>query len=162
MIKKIELTHKGKKVTGRQIVVTSEFETNIENIWCKIQDVDSLREICNPRASFVFCDDSLLVWEEGKSFLLKVYLHKIIPLGKHTLNMIKIDKKSREIVSNEHNKAVQIWNHYIKMEDIHGSTTRYTDVVDLYAGFLTPVIAWWSLKFYKHRQRKWQKIARTL
>ena len=46
MIKKICLmTRGGKEVVGRRVVVTSEFEANRENIWCKIQDIDTLREI---------------------------------------------------------------------------------------------------------------------
>ena len=37
MIKKICLmTRGGKEVVGRRVVVTSEFEANRENIWCKI------------------------------------------------------------------------------------------------------------------------------
>lgn len=163
MIKKIQLTtREGKKVIGRQVIVTSDFEINIENVWCKIQDVDTLREICNPKASFVSCDDSPLIWGEGKSFLFKMYLHKVIPIGNHTINIIKMDKASREIVSNEYNKRVPIWNHYIKMEDIGKNITRYTDVVDLYAGLLTPFVTWWTVKFYKHRQRMWQKIAKRI
>ena len=36
MIKKICLmTRGGKEVVGRRVVVTSEFEANRENIWCK-------------------------------------------------------------------------------------------------------------------------------
>ena len=58
--------------------------------------------------------------------------------------------------------TVVIWNHYIKMEEISQQVTRYTDTVDLYAGCLTSIAAWWTLKFYKHRQRKWQKIAKSL
>lgn len=64
MIKKIQLTtRKGKIVTGRQIRVTSNFGTNIENIWNRIQDVNTLREICKPKASFISCDNSPLIWE---------------------------------------------------------------------------------------------------
>ena len=54
MIKKICLvTWRGKRVIGRKVVVTSVFETGIENIWCKIQDIETLREICKPKASFI-------------------------------------------------------------------------------------------------------------
>ena len=62
----------------------------------------------------------------------------------------------------EYDNTVVIWNHYIKMEEISQQVTRYTDTVDLYAGCLTSITAWWTLKFYKHRQRKWQKIAKSL
>lgn len=149
MIKKICLvTRRGKRVMGRKVVVTSVFETDIENIWCKIQDIETLR--IPP------------VWKEGETFYFKMFLHRFIPIGKHIINIIKIDKEAREIVSNEYNKRVTIWNHYIQMEKITENVTRYTDSVELYAGYLTPLVAWWTLKFYKHRQKKWQKIAKNL
>ena len=148
MIKKICLTTRdGKRVVGCKIVVTSVFETDIENIWCKIQDIDTLREICKPKASFISYDDVPSVWKEGETFCFKLFLHRFIPIGKHTISIIKIDKKSREI-----------WNHYIQMEKIAENVTRYTDSIELHAGYLTQFAAWWALKFYKHRQKKWQEI----
>ncbi len=38
---------------GYRVTVTSDFHSNIENIWDKIQDIDTLREICKPKASFI-------------------------------------------------------------------------------------------------------------
>lgn len=114
MIKKICLvTWRGKRVIGRKVVVTSVFETGIENIWCKIQDIETLREICKPKASFISYGNIPPVWKEGETFYFKMFLHRFIPIGKHAINIIKIDKEAREIVSNEYNKRVTIWNHYI-------------------------------------------------
>ena len=110
MIKKICLvTRRGKKVMGRKVVVTSVFETDIENIWRKIQDIETLREICKPKASFISYGNIPPVWKEGETFYFKMFLHRFIPIGKHA-----------------------------------------------------PLVAWWTLKFYKHRQKKWQKIAKNL
>ena len=59
MIQKVKLTtREGKKVMGYRVTVTSDFHSNIENIWDKIQDIDTLREICKPKARFISCDDS--------------------------------------------------------------------------------------------------------
>lgn len=66
------MTRGGKEVVGRRVVVTSEFEANRENIWCKIQDIDTLREICKPKASFVSYDNTSPTWKEGKSFCFKM------------------------------------------------------------------------------------------
>jgi hypothetical protein len=55
-------------------------------------------------------------------------------------------------------RRVPVWDHFIKMERGDGDTTSYVDVVDLYAGCLTPLVAWWSERFYRHRQRRWQSI----
>ena len=163
MIQKIELTtRKGKKVTGRRVAVTSDFPSHIENIWTKIQDVDTLREICRPKARFVACGDAPVQWKEGETFVFKMYVHCFFPLGRHTIHVVKMDRASHEIDTQEYNAAVPVWNHYIKMEELGPHATRYADTVDLYAGCLTPAVAWWTLRFYRHRQRKWQKIAKGL
>ena len=31
----------------------------------------------------------------------------------------------------------------------------YTDEIDIYAGCLTKLVAWWAIRFYKHRQKNW-------
>lgn len=163
MIQTIGLTtRKGKSVTGRRITITSTIGTNIENIWTKIQDIETLREICKPKASFISCGTSPLVWKEGETFVFKLFLHGFIPVGKHTINVVKMDRTSRDIDTVEYNKHVTIWNHYIKMREVSENATQYADIVDMYAGWLTPLVAWWTLKFYRHRQRKWQRIAKTL
>ena len=106
MIKKICLvTRRGKRVMGRKVVVTSVFETDIENIWCKIQDIETLREICKPKASFISYGNIPPVWKEGETFYFKMFLHRFIPIGKHIIHIIKIDNEAREIVSNEYNKT---------------------------------------------------------
>ena len=161
------MTRRGKKVMGRKVVVTSVFETDIENIWCKIQDIETLREICKPKASFISYGNIPPVWKEGETFYFKMFLHRFIPIGKHTINVIKIcllytSDAADEVVSNEYNKRVTIWNHYIQMEKITENVIKYTDSVELYAGYLTPLVAWWTLYFYKHRQKKWQKITKNL
>lgn len=74
MIKKICLvTRRGKKVMGRKVVVTSVFETDIENIWCKIQDIETLREICKPKASLYLMAIFLLFGKRGKHFILRCF-----------------------------------------------------------------------------------------
>ena len=121
MIKKICLvTRRGKKVMGRKVVVTSVFETDIENIWCKIQDIETLREICKPKASFISYGNIPPVWKEGETFYFKMFLHRFIPIGKHTINVIKIDKKSREnfYENNKEGKLKNLFDNFYYKEDI--------------------------------------------
>ena len=58
---------------GRKVVVTSVFETDIENIWCKIQDIETLREICKPKASFISYGNIPPVWKEGETSSIYSY-----------------------------------------------------------------------------------------
>jgi len=162
MIQRIILNYKGKQVNGLRIKVVSVFPVNIQKIWNKIQDVETLRYIAEPRAQFEPIDDIPSQWKEGDSYNFRMCLYRFIPIGRHTIHVVSIDKQDGRLYTNEYNRTVKIWNHLITMEDTTGSVTRYTDMVDIYAGIFTSLVAWWSIKFYKHRQRKWQKIAKTL
>jgi len=72
--------------------------------------------------------------------------------------MIKFDKSTCSIYTNEHNKSVPVWNHGIILEKDCDGHTRYTDVVEIYAGWKTDFVYWWSILFYRHRQRKWLNL----
>ena len=58
----------------RKVVVTSVFETDIENIWCKIQDIETLREnFVNPKQVLYLMAIFLLFGKRGKHFILRCF-----------------------------------------------------------------------------------------
>ena len=68
MIKKICLmTRGGKEVVGRRVVVTSEFEANRENIWCKIQE----EKFASQKPVLYLMIILLLLGKKGNLFALK-------------------------------------------------------------------------------------------
>jgi hypothetical protein len=73
-----------------------------------------------------------------------------------------IDKINGLIISKEHNSIVKIWNHKIVLRSIGDDIIEYTDEVEIYAGIFTFFVAIWGKMFYKHRQRKWKRIAKEL
>jgi hypothetical protein len=48
------------------------------------------------------------------------------------------------------------------MENKKEDSIKYTDEVEIYAGVFTFFVAIWSIIFYKHRQKKWSKIAKII
>ena len=159
MIEKITLMRAdGRQVAGRRITVGSDFRADIDTVWRKIQNFETLQRICAPMARFVPCGETSPVWEQGRTMKFRLWLHGFIPVGVHTIHIERLDGASHEIQSHESNRFVPIWDHFIEMEERGAGTTHYVDVVDLYASCLTPLVAWWSEKLYTHRQRKWQTI----
>lgn len=47
------------------------------------------------------------------------------------------------------------------MEKITENVIKYTDSVELYAGYLTPLVAWWTLYFINTDKRNGRKLQRT-
>lgn len=155
------IDRKGKVRRGRKVVVTKTFNCNISEMWQRIQNVSTLVEICKPMARFTPHKGEMPQnWIIGKSYNFNLYLYSVLPMGKHTIMIERMDKHIHEIQSREYNTLVPIWNHLIKFELINDKSIRYTDEIDLYAGVLTSFVAWWSSLFYKHRQKKWKVILR--
>lgn len=159
MIEKIKIANKsGKMVTGRRITVSSVFPQRTDIVWNKIMEFDTLRFICRPKAAFVSFDRKLFEWKEGGTYRFRLYIYGFIPMGIHTIHVEKMNCDTAELLTAEYNKIVTVWNHYIKMNRVTNNQTQYTDRVDLYAGLLSPVFAWWTERFYQHRQQRWLKL----
>ncbi len=157
------IDRKGQLKVGRKITVTSTFENSANKIWDRILSIDTLIEICKPKATFKSCTGEMPEkWELRKIYPFKLFIYGLIPMGQHEIILEKIDREQNEILSREHNKIVKIWNHLIKMDSTGTEKTTYTDEVEIYAGIFTYITALWSISFYRHRQRKWQQIAKSL
>ncbi|GHV96661.1 hypothetical protein AGMMS50293_29810 [Spirochaetia bacterium] len=103
-----------------------------------------------------------LKWKTNIEYVFELFVFGFIPFGKHTIVLEAIDSEKNIIISKEHNNIVKIWNHKIIMEYDGEKTTKYIDQVEIYAGIFTFFIALWGILFYKHRQKKWINIAKTL
>ncbi len=163
-MEKIKLTdRKGKLRTGRKITVTSMLDTSADKIWNHLLNISTLIEICKPKMTFKsYRMEMPGKWELQKIYLFKLFGYGFIPIGKHEIVLERIDREKNEILSREHNKIVTVWNHLIILEPTEANKTIYTDEVVLYAGIFTYFAALWSISFYRHRQRKWNKIANKL
>ena len=155
--------YNGKAKKGIRIKISSILDNSIEKIWGKILNIETLIEICKPMARFnLVTKEKPAKWELNKEYVFKLFIYGFIPFGKHKIILEKIDENNGLIVSKEHNNIVKIWNHIIKMENKGENIIEYTDVVEIYAGIFTLFVAIWGTIFYKHRQKKWKRIAREL
>ena len=153
----------GKHKKGIKIIISSILNKPIEKIWSKLLGVETLIYICKPMAIFkISTNEKYMKWELNKEYVFKLLIYGFIPFGNHKIILEKIDETNKVIISKEHNKIVKIWNHIIKMENKGEKNIRYTDEVEIYAGIFTLFVAIWGIIFYKHRQKKWKKIAKIL
>ena len=109
--------------------------------------VPSLRGRCEP----------FTVGESGTGWLL---LFHVIPLSRHTIEVIAIDEDRHAISTHEHGGLLRTWNHTLQVEPIDADTSRYSDTIELDAGALTPVVARVATTIFRHRQRRWHRLAR--
>ncbi len=144
---------------SKVVEVSSEFPVSKKVVFSKLTKFKTLSYITDPYASFKPIDgDEELTWEAGKTFNFKVKIFKCIPFGKHTIRVIKFSKEESYIYTNEKNTYVPIWNHSIFLEELDDNRTKYTDRVEIYAGWKTNIVYMWAKLFYSHRQKKWLNL----
>jgi hypothetical protein len=136
------------------IRVTSIFPASRENIFEKLQEIETLRYICSPLTLFTPLDESLK-WQAGAVFRFDLTACGL-KFGIHTINVKRFDIDN--ILTHEHNKNVPVWNHIITLEKYGKNMTKYSDIVEVRAGWKTVFIWIWANVFYRHRQRKWREL----
>ena len=138
---------------------SSVFPARREAVFARLQRLETLQFIAAPYASFTPVDQSADVqWRVGSRSAYRFRLFGLIPYGTHT---IRIERFDEEVVqSREGNEHVPVWNHRITLKDL-GTSTEYTDEVEIEAGWKTPFIWLWAKAFYAHRQRKWIRLLKT-
>jgi hypothetical protein len=67
-----------------------------------------------------------------------------------------------EIQSRESEPLVRRWDHLIRIRPTPDGQTLYSDEIIIEAGWVTLVVWLFAHCFYRHRQRKWRRIARRL
>jgi hypothetical protein len=122
-----------------------------------------LRHVIWPLARFVPTGTSFPErWSEGLVLRCKLFVFGVIPIGAHTLHFEKIDHDNYELQSCEHDPFIARWDHMVSVKPLDGSRSIFRDTIDIDAGSLTFVVWAWANWFYRHRQRRWRALAKTL
>ena len=148
-----------------RVLVQSEFPCDADRAWDAVQTNALLTEICRPLIGLKPGGGAARIpdrWSVGPAVGLRTYLLMFIPMGTRWLQWERIDHEAREMQSREHDPLIRKWDHRIHVEPLAEGRCRYTDDIEIDAGVLTlPVWAFAQL-FYRHRQRRWQAVARRL
>lgn len=100
--------------------------------------------------------DAAHIWTVGGTSSFRFRLFGVIPFGTHTIHIVRFDPAG--VSSREGNEHVPVWNHDILMDPLDADHTRYTDRVEIQAGWKTVFVWLWANLFYAHRQRRWIRL----
>jgi hypothetical protein len=101
-------------------------------------------------------------WGVGLTVRVRLFFFHVIPAWKHEIRIVRLDEDAREIYTNEHGAFVRQWNHLIKVDPAGAERCRYTDQIEFRAGIFTPSVWLFTQTIFRHRQRRWRKLARSL
>jgi ligand-binding SRPBCC domain-containing protein len=100
-------------------------------------------------------------WGEGLVVRIRLYFFHVVPAWRHEIEIVRLDEAARVIETQERGGPVRNWNHRISVAP-SANGTRYSDEIEIRAGPLTPLVWLYAQLFYRYRQHRWRKLARTL
>ncbi len=144
--------------------IESTFDCPAELVWAEVQSSRLLLEIMWPVLKLVPPSGEQFPerWQERSTIAGRAVVFGLLPLGLHKLRFERIDQHRRQIQTREQNAFVRRWDHLISIRHTSDGRTLYSDEIEIHAGALTPLVWLFAQAFYRHRQRRWQKIARRL
>jgi hypothetical protein len=147
-----------------EVYVESVLQCSPEAAWTEVQKSSLLLEVARPIVTIQASGSPRLPerWEHHGVETVRSFLFGIVPLGTRVIYFERVDEDAREIQSRESDPLVRHWDHLVAVRETSDGRTRYSDRVQIEAGLLTPAVWLFAQCFYRHRQRRWQRVARRL
>jgi len=147
-----------------KVEVATQLNCSAAKAWDEVQKSSLLLHVIWPLARIVSVDPQRFPerWTEGLTIQCRSYLLGLIPIGVRNLHFERIDQMNFQILTLESDPLVKRWNHTISIEPLGQDRSIYSDVIDIDAGGLTVLVWAWARWFYRHRQRRWRALAKSL
>lgn len=161
-IEKVVIEYKGKKVNARQLTVSSEIPIDLDSAWANIKTPALLQFVAKGRIRFKAVNGTFpKEWETGQTYGAKMRVFGFIPYGgTHYLFIKEVDDDNHKIAAKEWNKRAKVWNHDVVLRDLGNGKIYLEDSITIYGGSMTGIIASFAKRFYTHRHKRWQIIAK--
>lgn len=135
-----------------------------EAAWQEVKKPSLLMHVASPIVTFKPVEPPTLPaeWPSGEAVRLEFHLFGLISMGVRTIFFERIDDARMQLQTREHDSLIRRWDHLIEIGRGEDGETRYIDSLDLDAGVLTLPVWLFAQGFYRHRQRRWRKLAKYL
>ena len=147
-----------------KIKLQSKLDCTPEAAWAEVKKVSLLQHVARPIVTFSPLAPATAFpeyWPSDETVTLNFKIFNFISFGTHSLFFETMDERERKLQTREKSLLLKQWDHLIHIYS-HEGQTIYSDEVEIDAGILTPVVWVFAQIFYRHRQRRWRKLAQSL
>jgi ligand-binding SRPBCC domain-containing protein len=142
--------------------VGTELAAPPERVWETLKKAETLRYITRGLLGFRPLGPVPDELAPGDVVRIRLLFFHVIPAWVHEIRIVTVDDEARRIETTEHGGSVKTWNHVLSVEPAAAGRSRYTDTITLDAGPLTRLVWAYANLFYRYRQWRWRRLARTL
>lgn len=155
---RISLEHKPAFIIAthmtKVVQIDATYDSAIETLWRHVVRYDALEAMMSGALVRVACPAG----EEcvGDDVALTFRLFGVVPVGRWRFKVVARDDAAFRLRSEESGTGVRRWAHEIALTRVDDHACRFTDTIEIEAGALTPLIAWFARREYarRHRLRK--------
>lgn len=144
----------------RTIHIETELPTDAERVWEAMKHPASFLYVTRGVVGFPALAGRTTSIRAGEVGTGWVFAFHVVPVHRHTIEVVDVDEGSRSIVTHERGGLVDRWDHTLHVEAVGDTTCRYHDTVVIDAGAMTPVVRLVATGLYRYRHRRWQRLVR--
>ena len=135
---------------------------DLDSAWANVKTPALLQFVAKGKIRFKAVEGEFPKrWEVGQTYGAKMRVFGFIPYGgTHYLFIEEIDEDSYKIATQEWDKQAKVWNHNIVLRDLGNGKIYYEDSITIYGRVMTGFITSFAKRFYIHRQKRWQIVAK--
>jgi len=161
-VESVDIAYKSKVVKARRLTVSSEIPIDLESAWASVKTPGLLRFVSKGVIRFKAVEGEFpKQWKVGQTYGVKMRVFGFIPFGgTHYLFIEEIDDSNNKIETREWDNGAKVWNHTVVMKDLGNRKIYYEDSITIYGGPMTGLITSFAKRFYIHRQKRWQIVAK--
>lgn len=146
----------------RTIRRSSVLDAPVDLVWAAVRTPQAFRFVTRGLLTWRPLRHRTEPWSEGDESTGWLLLGGLLPFSRHRIRVVELDDRTRRLRSDESGGPIRSWRHDISVDPLDGGRSRYTDVVHIDAGALTPLVAAVASAFYRERQRRWRTLAGVL
>jgi hypothetical protein len=146
------------------VTVSTTLLAPADVVWDVVQAPEAFRYVTRGLVSFPAAD-GVSTWQEGETVSGPLRLFGVLPVSRHHITLTELDPVRRRLRTHEHGGLIRAWIHDIEVDDHPSGRSdrcRYTDRIDIDAGWATVGVAAFARVFYRIRQSRWRRVARLL
>lgn len=140
--------------------VESVFDVGADEVWDRFRRIETMVYLLRGLLGVPALKGARIEAAEGQVASPWILLFHVIPLHRHTIEVVEVDAGSRTIRTHEHGGLIRRWDHTLHAEALPGGRCRYADTVIIDAGWATPVVAAFAKIAYRYRHRRWPELLR--
>lgn len=144
----------------RTIRIETELPTSAQRVWEGMKHPVSFLYVTRGAIGFPALAGRTDPIHTGDTCTGRVLAFNLIPVHRHTIEILDIDESTRSIRTHEHGGMLKRWDHTLHVEPAGDAHCRYSDTVTIDAGVMTRLTCLLAIGLYRYRQHRWHRLVR--